>query len=263
MQDGVNRPGPGTKLPWLRAVAMMTRLEWMGAELHTWRRWVALAVLPLTYLGLLGVGLSSAFGGASYLRFVVPGAIVMQALSGLNRVVARTVTERRWGLAAFKLQSGVPQSAYLLGILFPGVIVFAAQALVLLALAVALGVRYSVLSSIAMVAVAILCVLTWECLSFVVAAAIRNYQTRDFVLAVAVMPLTFAAPVFYTLDNAPTALRLLARVNPLTYQAELVRGVAQGAFALSAALICLLVLTASMFLALRAVRVMRELSFEG
>ena len=175
MQDGVNRPGPGTKLPWLRAVAMMTRLEWMGAELHTWRRWVALAVLPLTYLGLLGVGLSSAFGGASYLRFVVPGAIVMQALSGLNRVVARTVTERRWGLAAFKLQSGVPQSAYLLGILFPGVIVFAAQALVLLALAVALGVRYSVLSSIAMVAVAILCVLTWECLSFAVAAAIRNY----------------------------------------------------------------------------------------
>ena len=111
MQDGVNRPGPGTKLPWLRAVAMMTRLEWMGAELHTWRRWVALAVLPLTYLGLLGVGLSSAFGGAGYLRFVVPGAIVMQALSGLNRVVARTVTERRWGLAAFKLQSGVPQSA--------------------------------------------------------------------------------------------------------------------------------------------------------
>ena len=46
--------------------------------------------------------------------------------------------------AAFKLQSGVTQSAYLLGILFPGVIVFAAQALVLLALAVALGVRYSI-----------------------------------------------------------------------------------------------------------------------
>ncbi|MDR6939492.1 ABC transporter permease [Arcanobacterium hippocoleae] len=248
---------------WFHSLAIMMRLEWLGAELHTWQRWVSLAVLPMTYLGLLGVGLASAFGDGTYLNFVVPGAIVMQALSGLNRVVARTVTERRWGLAAFKLQSGVPKSAYLFGLIFPGIAIFAVQALILLVFAAILGVRYSLLTIAVMMFAAVLGALTWSLLSFVVASAVRNYQTRDFILTITIMPLTFAAPVFYPLDSAPLALKMLALINPLTYQVHLVRGATYGQIEMLPAFVCLGTLVMAAVMALFAARKMQELSFEG
>ena len=43
-------------------------------------------------------------------------------------------------------------------------------------------------------------------------------------------PLIFAAPLFYSLDNAPMILQVISKCNPLTYQLELIRDVMIGYF---------------------------------
>ena len=255
----ISRPGSG----WWHALSTVLRLEWISAELHTRQRWVAIAVLPAAYLGLLGVGLSSVLGGESYLAWVLPGVVVMQALSGMSRIMARTVTERRWGLAAFKLQAGISASAYVIGMLTPGIAAFVGQAVIILVLGARLGVWFGVMTSVLVVTGGCVAAVFWECLGYCVAAAIRSYQTRDFLLTVIVMPLTFSAPVFYSLDSVPTFLRLIARVNPLTYQVELVRGFSQSGTGVLPTVISIVELLIALAASVWTTSRMRELSFEG
>jgi ABC-2 type transport system permease protein len=43
------------------------------------------------------------------------------------------------------------------------------------------------------------------------------------VLTFLILSMTFAAPVFYDLTNAPSYLQFLSHLNPLTYQVESLR----------------------------------------
>lgn len=169
---------------WISSLATMFRIEAGAAELGSWRRWIALMVSPLCYFLLLAVGMASAVGGgAEYLRFVLPGVAAMQASSGLNRVVARLVAERRWGLAALKLHSGVPGSAYLLGSFAPHLLIVAAQAGVLGLVAAALGAARLVEIPL-LVLLSLPAALFWTGFGYCLTAVIKSYQTRDLVLSV-------------------------------------------------------------------------------
>ena len=249
--------------PWGTALGTMVRLEWIGAELNHWQRWVSLVVYPVTYLGLLGVGLQTLVGDSDYLTFIVPGVIVMQAISGISRVVARTVTERRWGLAALKLQAGVPRSAYLIGAMTPPVATYLCQCVLVLAMAHLMGVRTTPGAALAMLLAAGMSALLWGCVSYSVAASITSYQTRDFILSMTILPLSFAAPVFYPLDNLPAVLRAIARVNPLTYQVEVVRGIQQGSLPGVATAVFIVLTLAALVAAILTTERMRRLSFEA
>lgn len=55
---------------------------------------------------------------------------------------------------------------------------------------------------------------------------IKDYKQRDFVMNTLMLPVLFAAPLFYSLENAPVFLRLLSQINPLTYQLEAMRTIA-------------------------------------
>lgn len=248
---------------WISSLATMFRIEAGAAEFGSWRRWIALMVSPLCYFLLLAVGMASAVGGgAEYLRFVLPGVAAMQASSGLNRVVARLVAERRWGLAALKLHSGVPGSAYLLGSFAPHLLIVAAQAGVLGLVAAALGAARLVEIPL-LVLLSLPAALFWTGFGYCLTAVIKSYQTRDLVLSVIVLPVSFAAPVFYDLAAAPTALRALGTVNPMTYLVELARDGLAGRVEPTTAGVVVVCLAAVLGACLSSTRRMRILSFEG
>ncbi|MBF0925285.1 MAG: ABC transporter permease, partial [Atopobium sp.] len=70
----------------------------------------------------------------------------------------------------------------------------------------------------------------WTSIFSCIALLINDYKQRDFILSVVMTPLIFAAPLFYSLDNAPMILQVISRCNPLTYQLELIRDVMIGYF---------------------------------
>lgn len=57
---------------------------------------------------------------------------------------------------------------------------------------------------------------------------IETYQTRDLLLTFLIMPLSFSAPSFYVIADAPIFIQFLAWINPLTYQLQTFRGIAFG-----------------------------------
>nr|WP_277348190.1 ABC transporter permease [Bifidobacterium sp. DSM 109957] len=103
----------------------------------------------------------------------------------------------------------------------------------------------------------------WSCFGYSLTGLIKDYQTRDLVLSVLLLPLTFSAPVFYSLDAAPVFLKIIGAVNPLTYQVVFVRDLMGGTVnwvALAVTVVCLLAISV---IGVLSTSRMRRLSFEG
>ena len=71
-------------------------------------------------------------------------------------------------------------------------------------------------------------VLFWASILICVALLIKNYKQRDFVMDALLVPILFAAPLFYSFDNTPFILKCISRINPLTYQVDAMRTIAFG-----------------------------------
>ena len=105
--------------------------------------------------------------------------------------------------------------------------------------------------------------LFWTGFGYCLTAVIKSYQTRDLVLSVIVLPVSFAAPVFYDLAAAPTALRALGTVNPMTCLVELARDGLAGRVEPTTAGVVVVCLAAVLGACLSSTRRMRILSFAG
>jgi ABC-2 type transport system permease protein len=69
----------------------------------------------------------------------------------------------------------------------------------------------------------ILGVICWSSLGFIASAFITREDFRDIVFMLLTMPITFASTMYYNLDHAPTWIRLISSVNPLTYTSNIIR----------------------------------------
>jgi ABC-2 type transport system permease protein len=63
----------------------------------------------------------------------------------------------------------------------------------------------------------------WSSLGFIASAFITREDMRDIIFMLLTMPLTFASSMYYNLDYAPTWIRLISSVNPLTYTSNIIR----------------------------------------
>jgi len=248
---------------WMHGFTTVSLLEFKGAELGSVRRWISSLANPVAYLCFLGVGLAAQFGGVSYLGFMLPGVIVIQATSSMSAMIYRAVLERRWGLGALKLQAGIAPSAYLTGMLSAPVCLYVLRVLVLLVIAALLSVLVNAGAWLLGVLVSLLAMGFWSLLGIIVAAFLKDYRTRDFVVGLIMTPLMFAAPTFYSLDAAPVVLKVIASVNPLTYQVELLRAVMAGGLDLTALIVSVVLLLAAAAVSRLCIGSMRELAFEA
>lgn len=186
-------------------------------------------IQPLVYFLLLAGGLNAVvtLGGAyeetSYLAFVVPGLLALQAMRAMYHVVYRATIDRRWGLLAFKRLAGAGAMAYITAILVAPLVAQTIQTALLLLLASIMSTTYSWPNAVAGFVVSSSAVIFWAAAGIALTAFFRNYQQRDTVMTLLTLPLTFAAPVFYPLDSAPQYLRAIAAINPLSYQVEAAR----------------------------------------
>jgi ABC-2 type transport system permease protein len=180
---------------------------------------------PFMWLLLVGTGYNAIArleGGLPYQAFVFPGIVVMAALFGAMLTAIATVYDREFGMLRLMLASpaGVPAvlagraiAAALVGVLQGGV-VLAFAPLVLPVSASGLG---GAAGALALGAAAS------AMLGLLVAARLRSVENFAGVINVVLFPLLFASGALYPTGGMPPALRLLARLNPVTYQVDLMR----------------------------------------
>jgi ABC-2 type transport system permease protein len=183
---------------------------------------------PLMYLGVLGFGLGPIFkaaGQGSYLQFVAPGVIGMTILFTSTFSGIALLWDRQFGFLKETLVAPVPRLTIMIGRTLGGASVALLQGCLIFVICLIAGFRptsWVALPSafLAMVLIA----MNFSALGTLLGSSISQMQGFQLIMNFLVMPLFFLSGALYPLNNLPTVLAVLTRIDPLTYGVDALRG---------------------------------------
>lgn len=192
---------------------------------------------PLIYFLFIITALSKTVGNINfaginigYKEYSLIGLLSMGIISQMSRLIYRMTVDRRYGFFALKMQNGLHPLSYILITSTHSILGYLTQSFVFYALIVFFDLNISFVNFIFTVFLGIINIIFWLSIGILLTIGINSYQTRDLLLTFLIMPLSFSAPSFYIMTDAPFFIQILATVNPLTYQLHAMRESAFGMF---------------------------------
>jgi ABC-2 type transport system permease protein len=199
---------------------------------------VTRSVQPLLWLFIFGSALrrnrALAGGFHDYRAYLAPGVMAQASLFIAIFFGLAVIWERDVGQLQRLLATPIPRLAIVLGKASGACIRALTQALVLLAvLAIAgIGIHWNALHIVGALVLLLLATGAFACLSMILASLVRTRERFMGIGQLVMMPLFFASSALYPLSIMPRWLRIVARVNPLTYEVhgmrQLMLGIAVG-----------------------------------
>ncbi len=205
-----------------------------AAELHKLMRdpteLFSRAVQPILWLVVFGQVFSRVrgipTGGVGYLAFMTPGILAQSVLFSAIFYGIAVIWERDLGIVHKLLVTPAPRSALVLGKAAAAGLRGVIQAGVVFGIALALGIELRWQPSA--VAIVILAVMLGSAIfstfSLIIACIVKTRERFMGIGQVLTMPLFFASSAIYPLDLMPGWLQTVARLNPLTYLVDALRG---------------------------------------
>jgi ABC-2 type transport system permease protein len=182
---------------------------------------------PLIYMLALGYGLNAVFqssGNGSYIQFIVPGIMVQVILFTSMFWGANVVWDRQFGFLKETLVSPVSRLKIIVGSALGGVTVSLFQGVVLFLISVLVGFRpfnwYLV-----PVAILFMSMLSMAIVGFSAGVGAMVDEMQGFVAVnnFLVIPLFFLSSSLFPLDHVPTAMKIIAEFNPISYAVDALR----------------------------------------
>ena len=199
---------------------------------------VTRSVQPLLWLFIFGTALrrNRALSGGyhDYRAYLAPGVMAQAALFIAIFFGLAVIWERDVGQLQRLLATPIPRIAIVLGKATGAGIRALAQAFVLLAVLAATGISIHWNPAKIAGALVLLVLATggFACLSMILASLVRTRERFMGIGQLVMMPLFFASSALYPLSIMPRWLRILAHVNPLTYEVhgmrQLLLGISSG-----------------------------------
>jgi ABC-2 type transport system permease protein len=196
------------------------------------------SVQPLLWLFIFGTALrhNSALAGGSqdYRSYLAPGVMAQAALFIAIFFGLAVIWERDVGQLQRLLATPLPRLAIVLGKVTGAGVRALAQAAVLFVVLAATGIaiRWNPLDILGALVLLLLGTGGFACLSMILASLVHTRERFMGIGQLVMMPLFFASSALYPLSIMPRWLRILARVNPLTYEVhgmrQLLIGVSAG-----------------------------------
>jgi ABC-2 type transport system permease protein len=158
-------------------------------------------------------------GDMSYLEFMAPGVLAQGVLFTAIFYGIGVIWERDLGIVHKLLASPAPRASLVLGKALAAGVRALPQAVIIFLLAAVLGLRLDVhIASLAGIIVfVVIGSATFATFSLVVACVVKTRERFMGIGQLLTMPLFFASNAIYPLELMPGWLRVVARVNPLTY----------------------------------------------
>jgi ABC-2 type transport system permease protein len=209
---------------WLRELRRYTRSR---AQI------VASLGQPLLYLLALGFGLGPIFekaGQGSYLQFVAPGVIAMSILftsvfSGIG-----LLWDRQFGFLKETLVAPVPRILVMIGRTLGGATVAVIQGILIAVICFIAGLRVHNFAHIPLAFCFMgLIAFVFASLGMAIGSILEDMQGFQLVMNFLVLPIFFLSGALFPLVNLPFALKLITRIDPLTYGVDALRGTLTGA----------------------------------
>ncbi|HTZ10371.1 MAG TPA: ABC transporter permease [Acidimicrobiales bacterium] len=235
---GTSVEGAGTAAvaPWRRypaRVATFCLVELQKLS-HDRTKLLTRAVQPVLWMVIFGETFNKLHaiptGHVPYLAFLSPGIIAQSGLFVAIFYGIQIIWERDAGVLTKLLVTPTPRSALILGKSFAAGIRASAQVAVVLVLSAILGVHLSddPLDIVGAFLVVMLGSAFFSCLSMTIAGVVLKRDRLMGIGQMITMPLFFASNALYPVAIMPGWLRVLSRVNPLSYEVDALRGMLIG-----------------------------------
>ena len=165
-------------------------------------------------------------GNLTYLEFMAPGVLAQSVLFSAIFFGIAVIWERDLGIIHKLLVSPAYRGALVMGKAISAGLRGLSQAVIiyLLSLALGIGLQFSLVSVLGVIAVVMLGSALFATFSLIVACLVKTRERFMGIGQVLTMPLFFASNAIYPLAIMPRWLQVVARANPLTYVVDALRG---------------------------------------
>src|ERR1700728_1988096 len=245
-------PSAGLLLPaftlWWREIVRFYRQK---------TRVVGVLASPLVFWLVIGSGFGTSFrsgGGPSqqhYLDYFYPRALIMTVLFTSIFTMMSVIDDRKEGFLLSVLVAPVPRSAIVLGKVLGGTTLATIQGMIFLIFAPFAGIHVEVLQVLLVAVVVFLVSFALTALGFAIAWPMDSSQAFHGIVNLFLIPLWLLSGALFPLAGASGWIRIIMRLNPLTYGVEALRGLlypgAETTFPLPSAMATLLLFSLVMF----------------
>jgi len=192
-------------------------------------RVVGVIASPLLFWLVIGSGFGTSYragnapGQQHYLDYFYPGALIMIVLFTSIFAMMSLIEDRKEGFLLSVMVAPVPRSAIVLGKVLGGTTLAAIQGLIFLAFAPLVGVHMGFVDFLLVVFVVFLVSFALTSLGFAIAWPMDSTQAFHAIINLFLIPLWLLSGALFPLSGASGWLRLVMRLNPLTYGVEALR----------------------------------------
>jgi ABC-2 type transport system permease protein len=191
-------------------------------------RVVGVIASPIVFWLVIGSGFGTSFrsGGAAsqhYLNYFYPGALIMIVLFTSIFTMMSVIEDRREGFLLSVLVAPVSRSAIVLGKVLGGTTLSAVQGLIFLIFAPLVGVHLGLVGLILIVCTVFLVSFALTALGFAIAWPMDSTQAFHAIINLFLIPLWLLSGALFPISGAAVWLRVLMRLNPLTYGVQALR----------------------------------------
>jgi len=196
---------------------------------HDFTELLTRAVQPALWLLIFGEVLAQIraipTGNVPYVDFMAPGILAQSVLFIAIFYGIAIIWERDLGIVQKFLATPTPRSALVLGKALSAGERGLAQAVIVYALAFALGVHlnWNVLSLLVVVVVVVLGAALFSTFSLIIACLVKTRERFMGIGQILTMPLFFASNAIYPISIMPYWLQIVSQINPLTYEVDALR----------------------------------------
>ena len=192
-------------------------------------RVVGVLASPLVFWVVLGSGFGNSLrsgsgpGQQNYLDYSYPGALILIVLFTSIFTMMSVIEDRKEGFLLSVLVAPVPRSAIVLGKVLGGTTLAAAQGLVFLVFAPLAGVHLQLVQVLLVALVVFLVSFALTALGFAIAWPMDSTQAFHGIINLFLIPMWLLSGALFSLTGASKWIRVIMRLNPLTYGVEALR----------------------------------------
>jgi len=183
---------------------------------------------PILFLVALGFGMNQMYekaGGGNYIQFLAPGVIAMGIIFTALFSGIEIIWDRQFGFLKETLVAPTSRLKIMIGRTLGGATVALLQGLIILFLAFLIGFRPQniLLFPLAIVFIFLIALL-FTAIGTAIASVLKDMQGFQLIMNFLVMPLFFLSGALFPLQGAPKVLEIIAKMDPLTYGVDGLRG---------------------------------------
>jgi ABC-2 type transport system permease protein len=192
------------------------------------------SIQPALWLVIFGETISRLHaiptGGIPYLDYLAPGILAQSGLFIAIFYGIQVIWERDAGVLTKLLVTPTPRAAIVAGKGFAAGVRAIGQVVVVLVLSALLGVSltYQPLRLLGVVVAVVLGAVFFSTLSITLAGLVLSRERLMGIGQAITMPLFFASNALYPVKLMPEWLKILSRLNPLSYEVDALRGLLLG-----------------------------------